>query len=319
AQLESQYSGATPLDRQVTAGLSPVLERDRKQRSQAETLLGVAAIGLFACAVAFLGLLAALSHERRRTETGLSRTRGASPHQLLAARAAAALAVDGRGSPLSASLVLAIVVATALLRVAAISGVARRPLGAPEREDVVALGPSPRRLAVEALIVVAAGLGVYLLRRRGLGGGGRGFDPYLAAVPVLLGLACGVVALRLYPLPLAAIARLARRGRGLPLHLGLSRAARRPDATSLPLLVLVLALAIATFAAAMSSTLRSGQERSSWRAIGADLRVDAPDGALPSQLVTRLARLGDVAPAHVDEAGTGQQGGVLLALDPAAY
>ncbi|HZT44594.1 MAG TPA: FtsX-like permease family protein [Gaiellaceae bacterium] len=335
AQLESQYSGATPLDRQVTAGLSPVLERDRKQRSQAETLLGVAAIGLFACAVACLGLLAALSHERRRTETGLSRTRGASPHQLLAAQAAeglliaapagfagwaaATLAVDGRGSPLSASLVLAIVVATALLPVAAISGVARRPLGAPEREDVVALGPSPRRLAVEALIVVAAGLGVYLLRRRGLGGGGRGFDPYLAAVPVLLGLACGVVALRLYPLPLAAIARLARRGRGLPLHLGLSRAARRPDATSLPLLVLVLALAIATFAAAMSSTLRSGQERSSWRAIGADLRVDAPDGALPSQLVTRLARLGDVAPAHVDEAGTGQQGGVLLALDPAAY
>src|SRR5690349_23589030 len=30
------------------------------------------------------------------------------------------------------------------------------------------------------------------------------------------------------------------RGRGLPLHLGLSRAARQPDATSLPLIVLVL-------------------------------------------------------------------------------
>ena len=57
----------------------------------------------------------------------------------------------------------------------------------------------------------------------------RRFDPYLAGVPVLLGLACGILALRLYPLPLRRLARVARRGRGLPLHLGLSRAARQPE------------------------------------------------------------------------------------------
>jgi len=334
ATLEAEFSGATPLERNVQTALSPVLGRYSNERSQAETLLGVAAIGLFACALACLCLLAALSHERRRGETGLSRTRGASPYQLLAAQAAeglliaapagfvgwalAELAVDGRGSALSVWLVVATVAATTLLPVLAIAGVARRPLGAAEREDVVMRGPSPRRLTVEGVIVVAAGLGVYLLRRRGLGDEGGGFDPYLAAVPVLLGLACGIVALRLYPLPLAVIARIARRGRGLPLHLGLSRAARQPDATSLPLIVLVLALAIATFAAAMSRTLDSGQKRSSWRSVGADLRVDAfPGDSLPPALVAELGKLGVASAANVQDQG--RQGGVLIALDPLAY
>ena len=323
AQLQSEFSGATQLDRQVQVALSPVLAQYRKERSQAETLLSVAAIGLFACALACLGLLAALSYDRRRNETELSRTRGASPHHLLAAQAAesfltsapaallgwglAVLLVDGRGSSLSAWLAFAIVAATVLLPVLAIAGTARRPLGARAREDVVTGRPSARRLAVEGLVAVGAGVGVYLLRRRGLGSNDTGgFDLYLAGVPVLLGLACGILALRLYPLPLAALARVARRGRGLPLHLGLSRAARQPGAASLPLIVLVLALAIATFAAAMARTLAAGQDRSSWRAIGADLRVDAaPDATLPTGLAKKLDAIGDVAPAYVQDAGVG--------------
>src|SRR5581483_10288950 len=63
AQLEAEFSGARPLDRHVDTALSPVLGRYTKERSEAETVLGVAAIGLFACALACLGLLAALSHE----------------------------------------------------------------------------------------------------------------------------------------------------------------------------------------------------------------------------------------------------------------
>jgi putative ABC transport system permease protein len=339
ARLQSEFAGTTQLDQQVQVALSPVLNQYRKQRSQAETLLSVAAIGLFACALACLGLLAALSYDRRRNETELSRTRGASPHHLLAAQAAesflisapaallgwglAVLLVDGRGSSLSGWLAFAIVAATVLLPVLAIAGTARRPLGAREREDVVTGRPSARRLAVEGLVVVGAGLGVYLLRRRGLGHDDTGgFDPYLAGVPVLLGLACGILALRLYPLPLAALARVARRGRGLPLHLGLSRAARQPGTTALPLIVLVLALAIATFAAAMARTLAAGQDRSAWRSIGADLRVDAaPDSTLPAGLVKKLGAIGDVAPAYVQDAGVGRgaQATALLALDPAAY
>jgi putative ABC transport system permease protein len=339
--LEARYAGAGPLERRVETGLGPELERYGAARSQAETLLAVAAIGLLACALANIGLLGALWYQRRRPETRVSRARGASPLQVLSAQAVegllvavpaglvgwtvAVLVIQARGSALSAWLVVALVAGTVLLLVAAIVGIARRPLGPLGREDVVLTRPSPRRLALEGLVVVAAALGVYLLRRRGLEGsstGDGGFDPYLAGVPVLLGLACGIVALRLYPLPIRGAAWLVRRARGLALHLGLSRAARQPDISSAPLLVLVLALAIACFSAAMLSTLDGGQNRTAWRAVGADVRVDAPEDAdLPARLVSGLDSMGDVAGAYVVDADVGAEGQEtpMVALDLDAY
>ena len=339
--LEARYAGAGPLERRVETGLGPELERYGAARSQAETLLAVAAIGLLACALANIGLLGALWYQRRRPETRVSRARGASPFQVLSAQAAesllvavpaglvgwtvAVLVIQARGSALSAWLVLALVAGTVTLLVAAIVGIARRPLGPLGREDVVLTRPSPRRLALEGLVVVAAALGVYLLRRRGLEGSSTadgGFDPYLAGVPVLLGLASGIVALRLYPLPIRGAAWLVRRARGLALHLGLSRAARQPDISSAPLLVLVLALAIACFAAAMLSTLDGGQNRTAWRAVGADVRVDAPeDAGLPAPVVSRLDSMGDVAGAYVADADVGAEGQEtpVVALDLDAY
>jgi putative ABC transport system permease protein len=174
--------------------------------------------------------------------------------------------------------------------------------------------PSPRRLALEAAVAVAAAGGVYLLRRRGLesGGADEGFDPYLAAVPVLLGLACGIVALRLYPLPIMGLSRLVRRSRGLAVHLGLNRAARQPDISSAPLLVLVLALAIACFSAAMLATLEAGQNDSAWRVVGADARIDADltdlGASLPAKLVSRLDEEGEVARAYVQDVEAGGPG-----------
>src|SRR5699024_10547749 len=129
------------------------------------------------------------------------------------------------------------------------------------------------------------------------------FDPFLAAVPVLLGLACGIALLRLQPYPLRAAARAAQRTKGLALHLGLSRAARQQDTSAVPALVLVVALSIAAFSAAMAATVRSGQDATGWRAVGADVRIDArEDGALPESLVSRLAASGAVAPAYVQDA-----------------
>lgn len=342
AELDARYQGAGPLDTRIETGLATVLGGYRAARSQAETLLAVAAIGLLACALANVALLGVLSYDRRRLETRLSRTRGASPRHVLAAQAAeavliaapaglagwalAVLAIDARGSGLSARLALAIVALTVALLVVAIMGVARRPLGPLGRDDVVPARLSARRLVLEGLVVVAAGLGVFLLRRRELETSGPGeggtFDPYLAGVPVLLAVAGGILVARLYPLPLAGAARLAQRGRGLAVHLGLSRAARQSDLSVAPLLVLVLALAIATFSAVMLSTVEAGQDRTGWRTIGADLRVDAPDGeSLPAPLVSRLESIGDVARAYVQDAGLGTDSGrtLLLAVDLDAY
>jgi putative ABC transport system permease protein len=341
ARLDSRYAGAGPLERRVETGLGLVLDRYRAARSQAATLLAVAAIGLLACALANIGLLGALAYDRRRTETAVSRTRGASPLHLLFAQVAegflvaapagvagwavAVLAIQARGSSLSAWLALALVAATIILLVATIAGLARRPLAPTGRDDVVLARSSPRRLALEGLVAVAAVLGVYLLRRRGLDSsptGDGGFDPYLAGVPVLLGLACGIVALRLYPWPIRGAVRLVRRVRGLALHLGLSRAARQPDVSAAPLLVLVLALAITCFSWAMVSTLDAGQNRTAWRAVGADVRVDAPaDGSLPARLVSRLDSIGEVARAYVLDADVGAPGQEtpVVALDTDAY
>jgi putative ABC transport system permease protein len=328
AELETRYAAAGPLDPRVETGLGEIFQRYSTARSQAETLLAVAVIGFFACALANVGLLGALWYSRRRTETGVSRARGASPLQVLAAQvgeglliaapaglfgwAVAVFTVDARPSSLSAWLALGLVVSTVLLLVATIAGVARRPFGGPSREDVVVSRPSPRRLALEAAVAVAAAGGVYLLRRRGLASGDDGFDPYLAAVPVLLGLACGIIALRLYPLPIIGLSRLVRRSRGLAIHLGLNRAARQSEISSAPLLVLVVALAIACFSAAMLATLEGGQNRSAWRAVGADARIDANltdlGASLPPKLVSRLGEEGEIARAYVLDVEAGGPG-----------
>jgi putative ABC transport system permease protein len=341
-EIDARYAGAGPLDRHVNLRLTPVLDRFRAASSQAETLLAVAALGLLACAIANLGLLGALTYERRRTETALARVRGASPLQSLSVQGAeaaliavpagalgwavAVLAIDARPSALSGWLAAAVVCATIVLLVGSIAGVARRPLGSLASSDTGSRArPSRGRLAVEAAVEVAALLGVYLLRRRGLEASGFGasgrFDPYLAAVPVLLGLACGIAVLRLHPYPLHAAAGLARRTRGLALHLGLSRAARQPDTTAVPVLVLVVALALATFTATMAATIRGGQDAPGWRTVGADVRIDAPeDGSLPESLISRLDSVGSVARAYVQDAGTttGSES-LLLALDAGAY
>ena len=339
AELSARYADTGPFDRSISTGLGSVVADYRGERSQAETLLAVATFSLLACALANLGLLAALSFDRRRTETGLTRIRGALPRQVLVTQlleglllavpaglagwAVAVLAVGGRGSSLSVWLVVAVVVGAVLLQAVGVTRHARRTLRPPGRDMLPAAGrASPRRLGLEALVVVLAGLGVYLLRRRGLSSAGSGVDPYLTAVPVLLALAAGIVALRLYPLPVGAAARLAGRSRGFTLHLALNRAARQSEVALAPLLVLLLALALAVFSVAMLHTLEAGQTQTASRQVGADLRVDAAPGRfLPQSLVARLRREGTVAPAFVlnEALDTATEDTFFLALDTRAY
>jgi hypothetical protein len=155
--------------------------------------------------------------------------------------------------------VLVIVLAAGMLLAAVAAGPARRALATKGRADVLVPRLSPLRVAVEALVVIAALAGAYLLRRRGLSPE-DGFDPYLAAVPVLVGLATGLLALRLYPLPLHALAWAAAPRRDLVPALGLRRLARQPSLAVAPLLVVLLATAVGVFAATMSSSIAGAQE-----------------------------------------------------------
>lgn len=258
----------------VRTGLSDVLASYRSDRDAAAAVLAVGAVGLLALALAVVALLGSLAAHRRGAAISLVRSRGGATWQVLGAEAAeglavavpagvlgwaaAAIAIGGRGTWLSFWLVAGIVVATGVILAAAALGAARRGLAARGREDAVVEQASPRRLALEGLVVLVSLVGVYLLRRRGLADQ-QGLDPYLAAVPLLLGLAAGIVAVRLYPWPMRFLAAAAGRRRDLVPALALRRVARQPGVTAGPLLVLLLGVSVSVFAGVMAATLAHAQ------------------------------------------------------------
>jgi putative ABC transport system permease protein len=269
-------------------------------------VLALAAVGVAAIAGLALTLVSALVAQGRRRSLTLARWRGASMAQLLGAELVAGLALavpaaalgwvlatlavparPSAGSLLAAAavagaVVLVLLVATALSILAARRG--------PERPDEAAPRIGPRRLVAEGLVVALAVAGAVLLRNRGLlaegaTGGAPGVDPLLAATPVLLGAAAGLVTVRVYPLPVRLLGRLAALRRDLvPLH-ALQRTARASSSSHAPLLVLLLAVAIGTFSSVMLVTIERGQSETAWREVGADFRVDrGPADRLPSGL-----------------------------------
>jgi putative ABC transport system permease protein len=266
----------------VHTGLTDVLAGYRRDRDASAAVLAVGASGLLALALALLALLAWLAADRRRNSIELVRSRGGALWQVLGAAAAEGLAIalpagalgyvgaliatGGRGTALSAWLVLGIVLATGALLAASALGPAQR-FGAEGRAEVGAPTVSPRRLALEGLIVALSLLGAYLLRRRGVSEPGEGFDPYLAAVPPLLALAVGILAVRLYPLAVRLIADIAGRRSDLVPALAFRRVARQPQVAAGPLLVLIIGVSVAVFSAAIAATL-------------ADAQASAPAGSL---------------------------------------
>jgi putative ABC transport system permease protein len=179
----------------------------------------------------------------------------------------------------------------------------------------------------EGLVVLMAVGGVVLLRQRGLAGGSaagdlRGVDPFLAAVPALVGLAAGILTVRLYPYPVRVAGWLVAGGRGLVPSLGLRRAEQQAGTGLLPLVVLLLTVAIGAFSATMLATIERGQAASTWDVIGAAHRVNVIT-PLPEDLdLTGVDGVTATAAAHDVEAGIGLAGGTrveLLAIDAADY
>ena len=263
----------------VRTGLSDVLSSYRGDRDAAAAVLAIGAVGLLALALAVLALLGGLAANRRGPGIALVRSRGGASWQVLGAEAVegvavglpagalgcvlAVLEVDGGSVSVSLLLVAGIVLATGAILAAAASSAARSELAARGRDEVAVGQVSPRRLAVEGAVVVASLVGVYLLRSRGLTDE-QGFDPYLAAVPLLLGLAAGILAVRIYPLPVRFLAAAAARRRDLVPALALRRVARQPGVTAAPLLVLLLGVSVSVFAAVMAATLSRAQEGASF-------------------------------------------------------
>ena len=332
----------------LRTGLGAVVDRFLAERATAEAALTVAALGPIAVAAGALGLVAILIVRRRRPAIVLARGRGASGRQLLVAQAVEGLIVTvpaalvgllladavaparaNRLSPLGA---IGVALAATAILVLATWPLARRARRQLERDDPTVRRLSPRRLVFEVLVIGLAVTGAWLLRERGLTTGGaagdvRAFDPFLAFAPVLVGLAVGLVTIRLYPYPVRALGWLAARRRDLVAVLGLRTIGRDPAAAYLPLLVLMLTVAIGTFTSVVRVTVDRGQVADSWRQVGADYRIENGNGgtlaprvdptAIPGVTVF-AAGYGSPSVPFVLSAGRAASTS-LLAIDPAAY
>lgn len=338
----------------IRTRLAELIDEFERQSVAARAVTAVVAAGLIGTGVGLLLLAARVTVDRRRAELALLRARGASQSRMVGRFVAEALPVllpaaavgwalhrllPGRPDPgvLLGVGALPLAMAVVVLLAVPVAAVVSRRSG-PGRRELTRYRPAPVRLTIEALVVLLAGLGVLLLHERGLTGtiaaardpvGTTGSvataDPYLSAVPVLIGLAAGLVALRLYPWPLRLLGALAGRGRRVVGFLGLARAGRATPATALPLLVLVLAVVLGGFAGAVFESVVAARDAAALRSVGADLRVET-DRELTGSAVAEVAAVpGVTAVAGAVEAGfirvDGRpvQAAVVLLVDGPAY
>ena len=288
----------------MRTGMPAILEAHRARWAAAEGIIAVMAIGPALVAVATLALIAVLASRRRRATMSLARSRGASgrqvfvpvivegllvavPGAVIAALLAIALIPSGTTSPTVVAAAAVVAIAVVIVTSTVVSIVRSRGPGRRDGDRVVGR-VSTRRLVLEGLFVALAIGAAYLLRERGLSavssaGSIGGFDPLIAAVPVLVGIAAGIVVVRLYPLALRLVAAVARRGRGLVLVLA-ARRATEGGTSSAVLLVLLATATVAAFAATSLDSLDSGAEVAAWQTIGGSYRLQAPTGALPADV-----------------------------------
>jgi putative ABC transport system permease protein len=311
--------GARPSDAAaMQSGLLNLVTTHQARWASALAILTVVAIGPAAVALGALALLAAVAARRRRPALALVRNRGASLGQALRAillegaliaipSTAVAIAVafavipSNQQRPTILAAAVVGVVAVILLVATGLSGTAARAGARGQDGDgPPPTGPSARRLVLDATIVVIAAAGAYLLRERGVRGAGaagtlQAADPLIAAVPALAGIAAGVAAVRLVPLPLRALGRLAAAGRGFVALLALRRAAS--GGTTAPLIIVLLAAAsIGTFASTALVHVDRASAASTWQAVGAPFRVASTAGSLPHALdLTKVAGVRAVA------------------------
>ncbi len=291
----------------LQTGLLRLLEQHEARWVAAQAVLAVAVIGAGAVAVATLGLVILLAARQRRRTIIVARERGASRRQLVFATVLEGALFTGPPALAGALLARALVPTTiGHLTPAAAVAVAASALAL----FLLAVGPalvgplrgqgavpapsrraSGRRLVLEALLVVGAAGAALVLRQRGLVAPAvtatalppSGPDPVVAAVPALVGLAAGLLALRLYPWPMRALAYLAARRRGVVSVLALRRATRGGTG-GVVLLILLASTASAAFAAAALVHLDSGADIAAWQSVGAPYELVSRGGFLPPDI-----------------------------------
>ncbi len=336
---------ARPVDDRVISQLDDLLDSHIKQRSETVAMMSLTVAGLFSVLIAVVALLAVLMTARQRRAVVLTRGRGASGGQIVMSRLLASLLLvvpagalgyyvsatalpDGEGL-IAYRLAVALATAGIACLVLAVVPIARRHLGDFSRDT--RLKPSSgARLVLEGLAIVVTVGAILSLRRRGQIDDPTqttGFDLLLAVTPALVGIAAGVIALRLYPPAVRGLAWVFARTRGAVGFIGFRRVLDGSPARRLPLMVIVICASAAIYATVTLTSISTGQGVSSWQVVGADYSIKgfAADVNLPSSIdFGRLPEVEEAAVARTYSGARLDAGNVdsptrVIALDAADY
>lgn len=311
------------------------LEVTERANAALLTVLALTVIGPFGVMVAVLMLGSRIVANRRQRAVSLAAARGASRWQLHAVLGIEGLLIGipaATGGAIIGTLLVpgaepstvGVIVATLLgltpLFVLAVQAARFDASIAASAGRAPAARPQ-LRLLLEIAIVAVAVVATATLFGRGLGDGSAGVDPLLAATPFLLSLAACVVVLRLYPLPLAWIERVASHRVGLVAALGSRRALREPATGVTPVLALVVGFSVAVFSGVMLSTIDNGVHNAAQARVGADVRVaSAPIASEQLEALRTLPGISAIAPVYsarsvLISADSSRTPAVLLVID----
>ena len=278
----------------INTKLPSIITKYIERREATLAMMSISIAGLFVLTIILILMLSALATERQRSGLLLLRHRGASRPQLAASRVVQGFVLTAPAALLAyfvatrlltgyseapARLGLALVLAATAFFVVAASPVLLRDLGALRRRDRGVEASSARRLVFEVSMVVLAVAASVIVRRRGSVGATGDLDPLLAVTPVLIAVALGIIALRIYPRMISVFASIGARRRGAVTFVGFRRVLMQPPAVRLALVVMLVAVAVATFSSITRFAINQGQIQSTWVETGAAYRINEPNPA----------------------------------------
>lgn len=300
-------SVALPASLAVSSGMVGPLADFVTTEGQIGSLLSLLYVSLTLVGAVVLMLGGRLLAERRVGEFRLMRARGAARRQLTVLALRAGVVVVLPAAAVGAAIAVALTpggdepiawwlgVMTTLVGLVSVPVLAVRRVHATGlADDRTDTSPSravrAKRLVADFTLVAAAVAGLVVLRQQGLPAPGS-TDWLTSAAPVLVAVPMAIVVVRAYPLVVRWLVRLASRRCGVTAFIGLARAARTSLTAALPAFALVLVLTLIAFGATLRAAVVRGDVAATWRAIGADVVIDAShsDAALTSRVQHAIA------------------------------
>jgi len=256
----------------TVTSLDTALADFARTEASARALMTVVQSGLAATLFGLVILAALTAIQRRRGELALLRARGASlPRvgaRLLTESAPVVAVAVGLGYAVTALVPgrsgryewLAVVFGLGAVLTAPVLAMhqTRWVAVVTARHDLARPRISPRRITAEITIVVLAVAGAVVLRQRSLG---QHVDLFLSLLPVLVGVAAALLALRLLPYLVRLLSAAAAKARGAVAFLGLAGAGRASGASGAPVVVLVVAVSVAALCAAVAGSISAARDR----------------------------------------------------------